>query len=219
MPIGGGHGDNFGGSVTLNGDTLVIGAPQTRNVGAGAAYVFVRNAATWSQEARLTASDAKTAAWFGESVALATTEDRVVVGAPFASVGQTTSQGAAYLFARTGASWTQQAKLTASDGAADDVFGVSVAIHGEEVVVGAPRGEVYGRTNQGSAYVFACSGPCVESLKLFAAGAAHDNFGYAVAIDQTGTSTIVVGAPLADVWPRLGNRQVNQGVVDVFSVR
>jgi hypothetical protein len=96
---------------------------------------------------------------------------------------------------------------------------VSVAIHDSEVVVGAPRSEVFGRTNQGSAYVFECSGPCVEAQRLFAAGAAHDNFGYAVAIDQTGTNTVIVGAPLADVWTRFGsNRQVNQGVADVFSL-
>jgi hypothetical protein len=218
VPAGGGNGDNFGGSVAISGHTVVVGAPQTRNAGPGAAYVFVRNATTWSQEARLTASDAKTAAWFGESVALTTAEDRVVVGAPFARVGASTYEGAAYLFARTGAVWTQQAKLTASDGADDDAFGVSVAIDGDDVIIGAARHDVFGRTNQGSAYVFACSGACVEAQKLFAAGAAHDNFGYAVAIDQSGTGSVIVGAPLADVWPRFGNQQVNQGVADVFSV-
>jgi hypothetical protein len=220
VPIGGGHQDNFGGSVAINGDTLVVGAPQTGNAGPGAAYVFARSAAMWSQEARLTASDVKNAAWFGESVALTATEDRIVVGAPFANVGQTTYQGAAYVFARTGGSWTQQATLTASNGAADDAFGVSVAVHDSEIVVGAPRSEVFGRTNQGSAYVFECSGPCVETQRLFASGTAHDNFGYAVAMDQAGTNTVIVGVPLADVWPPFGrNKQVNQGVADVFSLR
>lgn len=218
VPADGGKGDNFGDAVAINGDTAVVGAPQTQNAGPGAAYVFVRHATTWSQEARLTGTGAKAAAWFGVSVALAASEDRIVVGAPFASVGATAYQGAAYLFTRAGVVWTQQARLAASDGATDDVFGVSVAIDGDRVVVGAPRHDLPGRTNQGSAYVFDCSGPCVETQKLYAAGGAHDNFGYALAIDQTGTSTLVVGAPLADVWPRFGTRQVNQGVADVFSV-
>ena len=102
-------------------------------------------------EAKLTASDGAAADYFGYSVAIS--GDTGVVGAYGNDNEKGSNSGSAYVFVRSGTTWTQQAKLTASDGAANDYFGVGVAISGDTVVVGA-----YGNDGKGSAYVFVRSG-------------------------------------------------------------
>jgi hypothetical protein len=135
--------DEFGSSVAVSGSTAVVGS-FNNNSGAGAAYVFARSGTTWSQQAKLTASDAASGDAFGESVALY--GSTAVVSAPV----KNSNTGAAYVFARSGTSWSQQAKLTASDGASGDSFGYSVAISGSTAVIGA-----YGHNNAtGAGYVF-----------------------------------------------------------------
>jgi len=147
--------DNFGSSVSISGDTVVIGAKHD-TVGAngwqGSAYVFVRSGTTWSQQAQLTASDGAANDSFGISAAIS--GDTAVVGAYGHTVGANTGQGSAYVFVRSGTSWSQQAQLTASDGAAVDHFGYSVAISGDRALVGAPYKTVGSNTGQGSAYVY-----------------------------------------------------------------
>jgi FG-GAP repeat len=98
---------DFGWSVALDGSTAVVGAP-FKNSDTGAAYVFVRSGTAWSQQAKLTASDATSGGQFGFSVAL--DGSTAVVGAP----GKNSKTGAAYVFARSGTAWSQQAKLTAT---------------------------------------------------------------------------------------------------------
>ena len=100
----------------------------------GSAYVFTRTGTTWTEQAKLTASDGAADDRFGSSVAIA--GDTIVVGAYWDDDNGSDS-GSAYVFTRTGTTWTEQAKLTASDGAADDQFGRSVAIAGDTIVVGA----------------------------------------------------------------------------------
>ena len=109
-------GDNFGGSVAVDGDTAVIGA-SAQNSFLGAAYVFVRSGATWTQQAKLTASDAAPNDQFGSSESVS--GDTILTGVP----AKNSFQGAAYVFVRSGTTWTQQAELTASDGASPDNFG------------------------------------------------------------------------------------------------
>jgi hypothetical protein len=115
--------DNFGWSVAISGATAVVGA-DTKNSGTGAAYVFTRSGSTWSQQAKLTASDAAAGDNFGFSVAISM--DTVVVGAD----AKSSNTGAAYVFTRSGTTWSQQAKLTASDAAAGDNFGGAPACGG-----------------------------------------------------------------------------------------
>ncbi|MBI4750747.1 MAG: FG-GAP repeat protein [Acidobacteria bacterium] len=156
---GGADNDQFGSSVAISGDTVVVGAFQVDVSGRfdqGSAYVFVRSGTTWSQQQQLTASDGAGADLFGVSVAIS--GETVVVGAPQADVSGRSSQGAAYVFVRSGTVWSQQQKLTASDGAANDDFGRSVAISGETVVAGSRQDDVGGNGNQGSAYVFVRTG-------------------------------------------------------------
>ena len=160
------HDDNFGWSVDISGDTLVVGAPsegsaaegvngdQSNNLApyAGAAYVFVREENTWRQQAYLKASNSDNPDYFGTSVAIH--GDTIVVGAPQeASNAQgingdqndnsSRNAGAAYIFTRSGEIWTQQAYLKASNtdslnfDYAQDFFGNSVDIHKDTIVIGA----------------------------------------------------------------------------------
>jgi hypothetical protein len=117
----------------------------------GAAYVFVRTGTTWTQQYQLTAGDAAQNDYFGYSVALAGDGSTALVGA-FAK----NNTGAAYVFTRSGSTWTQQQELTASDGAPNDAFGWSVALagNGRTVLVGAPYKDTY----TGAAYVYAADG-------------------------------------------------------------
>ena len=123
-----------------------------RRVNQGSAYVFTRSGASWSQQAQLTAGDGAAGDVFGYSVALA--GDTALVGAYGNGIGANALQGSAYVFTRSGASWSQQAQLTAGDGAAGDYFGYSVALAGDTALVGAVTDDVGAAVNQGSAYVF-----------------------------------------------------------------
>ena len=152
---GGAAWDDFGDSVAIDGDTVVVGACCVEvgaNTDQGSAYVFTRSSNTWTQQAQLNAADGAAYDDFGWSVALS--GDRAVVGADGHNVGANTEQGAAYVFARSGSTWSQQAQLTAADGAASDWFGSGVAIWSDSVVVSAPADDVGANVDQGSAYVF-----------------------------------------------------------------
>ncbi len=189
-------GDQFGYSVAVSGDTAVVGAYLDDHVGgidSGSAYVFVRSGGIWSQQAKLTASDAAAGDLFGISVAVS--GDTAVVGASWDDDGFT-DNGSAYVFVRSGVSWSQQAKLTASDAAAEDYFGGSVAVSGDTAVVGAWLDDSVA-INNGSAYVFVRSGVSwSEQAKLTASdAAASDYFGYSVAVSG---DTAVVGAYFDD---------------------
>jgi len=174
--------DFFGSSVAISGSIAVVGA-YGNNSEAGAAYVFVRSGKTWSQQAELTASDAATGDLFGYSVALSGTT--AVVGA----FGNKSRTGAAYVFARSGKTWSQQAELTASSAATGDEFGGSVAISGSTALIGAPAK----KKDTGAAYVFVRSGTTwSQQAELTASDAAKDDyFGVSVALSG---STAVVGA-------------------------
>ena len=141
-------------------------------------------------EEKLTASDGAPFDEFGNSVAFS--GSTIVVGAPD-TVDGNPDPGSAYVFNRQGGGWVDAQKLTASDRAADDLFGWSVAISGSTIVVGAWGDDIGGNADQGSVYVFTRQGEnWVETQKLTASDAvAHDRFGWSVAISG---STIVVGA-------------------------
>jgi hypothetical protein len=201
--------DWFGHSVAISGDTAVVGARQdTSNNNQGSAYIFKRSGGIWVQLAKLVASDGAAGDFFGHSVAVSS--DHVVVGAPLGDVGQNMDQGSAYVFRRSGNSWAQEAKLVASDGAAGDSFGISVAISGDDVVVGAHLDDVGQNIDQGSAYVFThSSSTWTEQAKLVASdGVVGDNFGFSVGVAG---NHAVVGAPVGDV-----GQNMDQGSAYVF---
>jgi hypothetical protein len=145
----------FGFSVSVNIDTVVVGAPDAGKNAGGAAYVFVEPGTGWAtmtQTVELTTSDGASGDGLGTPVSV--NGIYAVVGAPFATVDGNSRQGAAYVFAETGSNWTQVAELTASDGAAYDWFGQSVSISGNTVVVGAAQAKIGANNDQGAAYVF-----------------------------------------------------------------
>jgi hypothetical protein len=197
-PADGERDDSFGYSVGISGDTVVVGAfgdTVGTNVNQGSAYVFTRTGTTWTQQAKLLASDGAAGDVFGRSVAI--DGDSIVAGALSANVGQNVDQGAAYVFTRTGTTWTQQWKLTAADGATSDSFGDSVDISQNSVVVGATDDATGTNTQQGSAYVFTRNGTAwAQQAKLTASdGTAFDYFGFSTSISG---DTVAVGT-LQDV--------------------
>lgn len=140
-------GDTFGIGVCLRGDVAVVGAwgDDEAAPDAGAAYVFRRDDNgtpldpsddVWTQEAKLIPDDAVAGDLFG--VGCSISGNRVVVGATQCNPGRYCgSPGKAYVFRNDGTDWVQEAKLTASDGASDDNFGLRTAIDGETILVSA----------------------------------------------------------------------------------
>jgi hypothetical protein len=185
--------DKFGTSVSISGDTMVVGAPHHDiPIGdAGSAYVFIRNGTSWTQQAKLVAGSSKASDYFGNSVSIS--GDTIVVGVMNDDNRSLTDAGAVYVFTRDDpGAWTQQAKLVASDGAKGEKFGWSVSISGDTIVVAAYKDDDKGRAS-GSAYVFTrdVPGAWTQRAKLVASdGAADDYFGYSVSISG---DTIVVG--------------------------
>jgi hypothetical protein len=142
--------DALGLEVALSGDTAIAGAPFAG--GAGAAYVFTRQGSTWTEEERLAASDGQPFDDFGAAVAVA--GDVALVGALFDAHAGGFQAGSAYLFARSGSTWTEELKLTASDAAAQDWFGASCALDGDTAVIAASSDIVAGALDAGSACAF-----------------------------------------------------------------
>lgn len=205
--------DRFGTSVSIAGDTVLVGAPLADTADApeafggaeGAVYVFTRSGTTWSQQAKLLAADRTSGARLGWSVAI--DADTVVAGIQPESAS---AIGAAYVFNRTGTTWSQQAKLQAIDGVGGDRFGGAVALDGDTVVVGASRADIGAAVDQGSAYVFVRGATVwTQQQKLVAAdGAAGDFFGSSVAV---AAQTALVGAHGSDV-----GATANQGAAYAF---
>ena len=190
--------DFFGyGAVAIDGDTLVVGAfgEDTGGSSSGALYVFTRSGTSWSQQAKLVASDAQASDYLGRGFSIGISGDTVVAGAYREDAGGTDA-GAAYVFIRSGTSWSQQAKLVASDAAAGDNFGNGTAISGDTVVAGASLKDTAG-TDTGAVYVFTRSGTSWSQQAKLVAGnpSGLDEFGYSVDIDG---DSVIIGATKED---------------------
>jgi hypothetical protein len=222
-----GSDDSFGYSVALDGDTLAVGADreaskstgidgdQTDNslANAGAVYVYTRSGMTWSQQAYIKASNTGSNDVFGWSLALF--DDTLAVGAAGEASGNgdqnddsASSAGAAYVFTRSGAAWSQQDYIKASSAGEADQFGWSLSLTGDILAVGAPREDSSatgvggdqgndGLPDSGAAYLFIRSGT-VWSQQDYVKPAVTDNgdlFGYSVALSG---DTLAAGAPGED---------------------
>ncbi len=198
-PNDGAAGDFLGSAVAIS-NTAVIGSIFG---GSNSVYVFARHGGTWAQEQKLVASDGQAGDRFGVSVAV--NGDTLVVGAP----GDDGNRGSAYVFTRTNGIWTEQQKVTASDGLALDGFDFAAALSVDTFVVGATSDD----GGRGPAYVFVRDGAVwIEQQKLTAGDRAPgDVFGQGVAIRGM---TILVGSPAADV----GSNDA-QGAAYVFDRR
>ncbi len=204
--------DNFGAAVALSGNTVAVGAWRD-TVGSltrrGSAYVFTRSGAVWTQQQKIAPNDGLERQAFGYSVAL--DADTLAVGA-YGDSNSNSNQGSAYVFTRSGAIWTQQQKITASDGAAEDGFGFAVALAGPTLAVSSYLDDIDPVSNKGSVYYFTrIVGVWGEREKLTAAdGGVYDYFGGAVALSS---DTLIVGAKLDDI-----NTNTDQGSVYVFVI-
>ncbi len=180
------QGDHFGRALALDGTTLIVGATVREN-SRGAAYAFERGAdGVWTESQLLLASDGADGDAFGRVVAI---EDDLALVSTW---GHAEGRGAVYVFRRdaTG-TWTEAAKLMGSDSRPNDWFGMSLALDGETILVGAPQKS----GNRGAVYVFrrdAESDSWVEEAMLSEELPANASFGMAVALSG---GHALVGAP------------------------
>ena len=195
----------FGASLAIRGDTAVVGVPGVVYGGSrpagdaaergsstnGAVYVFTAHDGVWRETAKLVADDGEPGDQFGVQLALSDTT--LLVGAPFeTSDVDRPNQGAAYVFTKSGDSWTQTRKLIAPDARANDLYGWSVALDGTTAAVGAKNATLNRHEpDQGTVYVYDAA-TWTQTQKLWALdGARSDQFGQSVAISG---DTLMVGA-------------------------
>ena len=198
-------------AVAIDGDTIAIGAideasdgngpSNNATPGAGAVYIFERSGTNWLAQDYLKAPNPDISDHFGHMVGL--NGDTLVVSAwgedsDGSSAGDNSAPdaGAVYIFQHNATNgWVAQAYLKASDATADDRFGISVAMHGQGLVVGADEA---GANNAGAAYFFRGSGSNWQEHTILEAanGAPLDRFGYSVGFDG---DTLIVGAPDEEV--------------------
>lgn len=180
--------DRFGSSVSLSGNRALIGA---HGVGTkpGSSYVFDLQGGSWSQTAKLMASDGAANDYFGWSVSLY--GDRALIGA-YGDADNGSYSGSAYVFDLSGGSWAETAKLTAADGSANDYFGNTVSLFGDRALIGAFFDDAIGN-DSGSAYVFDLQGGgWIETDKLIASdGAVNNYFGFSVSLSG---EQVLIGA-------------------------
>ncbi|MEM7306293.1 MAG: FG-GAP repeat protein [Planctomycetota bacterium] len=178
----GAPGDGFGNELALDGDRLLIGSvwKDGPGVDSGAAYLFERGPGGWAEAQKLLPSDHAPQDWYGRAVAL--DGDRLLVGASL-KADPAFATGATYVYERSGGTWNQTAKLSASDGAGDDFFGGSLDLDGDRILVGAHGADDLAEES-GGAYVFdLVGGTWVETVKLIAAdGKANDDLAVEVAL-------------------------------------
>jgi hypothetical protein len=187
------QGDLFGSSVAIHGRFIIVGAPRDdigANSNQGSAYIFVRNGNTWSQQQKIVSTDGAFNDYFGASVAIY--NDHAVIGADHANITNS-DQGAAYVFTRNNASWTQQTKLIVPNLLQQTYFGNAVAIQDTTIVIGAYSG-VTTEFLPGSVYIFTGSqATWLQRQKLDADDATNGaEFGRSLSLHD---NNLVIGAP------------------------
>jgi hypothetical protein len=198
--------DLFGEAVDLDGDTIVVGAPNAFVTGPsnrGAAYVYRRVGEQWLLEQRLLPWGPEPE-FFGASVAL--DGDTLLVGAEQEHVNGALRQGAAYVFRRTGTSWIGEQRLVASDGHEDSHFGIGAALLGHVALIGAEL-DLPGDRQRGVVYEYRYDGSAWNEIQRFAApvGQGFDSFGRKLALTSrhlvvANKDNIVVSPPGGTAW-------------------
>ncbi len=214
--------NRFGYSVAIDGEYVIVGA-EGESSSAGAAYIFKRTGTTWTQQQKIVAADRAADDQFGRSVSIS--GEYAIVGAESedhdASGGNTESlAGSAYIFKRTGTTWTQQQKIVAADRGRYDYFGAAVAISGDHALVGAHYEDHDANgtnfvANAGSVYTFKqTNGVWSQQQKIVASDAgAQDVFGYSLAISG---EYAIVGAEGENDDASGGNYRTDAGAAYIF---
>ena len=190
--------DQFGYSVAISGDYAIVGAYLDDPSGvtnAGSAYIYFRSGTTWSLQATLPNPEPATSDQFGHSVAIS--GDYAIVGAFADDPSGVTDAGSAYIYFRSGTTWSLQSTLPNPERASSDQFGFSVAISGDYAIVGARLDDHSGVTNTGSAYIYFRSGTTwsLQATLPNPAPVSGDQFGWSVAISG---DYAIVGASADD---------------------
>ena len=175
--LDGSPGDQFGRSVAIESNTIVVGSYCDDDK--GSAYVFTRLGGTWAQQQKLVAPDAAPIDRFGCSVAI--DNNTIVIGAYRGN----NFTGSAYVFTRIGSTWVFQQKITSSDAQSGDSFGYSVAIDNNTIIIGAPKWS----NPIGSAYFYQRQSTVWLEQSVLRGDAGH--FGFSVALDG---NLAVIGA-------------------------
>tara|TARA_Y100000385_G_scaffold130225_1_gene135547 strand:- start:2096 stop:3850 length:1755 start_codon:yes stop_codon:yes gene_type:complete len=216
----GGANDYFGASarVSKDGQYAIVGATTedydagNSRANCGAAYIYVKSGGSWSQQAKLQASDAAASDEFGSDVALSEDGTYAVVGAKYGGTGSgNDNHGSAYIFIRSGTTWTQQQEINAGDPQEGAQFGYSVDINadGTYVAIGAPY---WNSSNYGAAYVFTRSGTTWSQQQRLqsTAPSTNDNMGNSTRISDNG-DYVIATAPYEDTG------STDAGLVYVFN--
>lgn len=167
----------LGNAVAIEGDTIIAGAPLAGGHYEGAAYVFRHDGAAWIQTARLTASDGVAAGLFGHAVDL--DGERIIVGARGTCSGSYDAPGSAYVFRRTGESWSEEAILLPGGIGCGTGYGMAVALDGDRAIVGAP-------TQGGEAFVFRRDGTVWTAEATLPAPWPLDDLGFGRSVALSG---------------------------------
>jgi len=188
--------DRFGVSVGIDGDTIVVGAhyEDDTDSNAGSIYVFTRSGTTWTQQQKIQPSDVAANDEFGYSVAIS--GDTIIAGSIWDD-DTNSGSGSAYIFTRSGTTWTQQQKLTASVSETSARFGTAVTIDGDSAAVGVPFEDVSSVSDAGAVYIFTRSGTTwTEQQRIpHPNPGANDYFGNSIDIDS---DNIIIGAENID---------------------
>ena len=182
--------DLFGHFVNLSDTDLLIGARGVNSL-MGTAYIYTNNGGTFTQQAQITPDDLVGTDWFGQTGDIF--GDYACVCAPY----QNTSTGAAYIFKRSGKTWTQQQKLTASNSATNTRFGYGVHLMSDDtVIIGAYNDDAKG-ANAGAAYLFQRTGDTWSEIKIIYPSdiGANDFFGRSISSSET---DLVISGPTQD---------------------
>jgi hypothetical protein len=206
--------DNFGESTSISSDGsyALVGAVAEDDGGtqAGAAYIFSRSGTSWTFQSKITAPDPAASDYFGGSVSISGDGSYALVGSEFDD-DVASASGSAYIFSRSGSTWTFQSKITAPDPAQSDFFGSSVSISGDGsyALVGAYNDDDVA-TNSGSAYIFSRSGTTWSyQSKITAPDPAQDDlFGWSVALSGDGSYALVAAIADDDVAPASGSAYI-----------
>ena len=204
----------FGTSMSFSEKFGVIATYQDNDKGrdAGAAYVYVRSGDYWIPHTKLYASDAETRDFFGHSVYIQ--DDYILIGAA-GDDGNEAAAGSVYVFHYDGENWVEEARLTASDGETDDLFGQEISMYGQYAIISS-KGDGDHGSFSGAAYIFYYDGTqWVEQAKITASDAEeNDVFGNAIAIHK---DYAFVGAYYENgragavyVFTKVGNHWVEQ---------
>ena len=204
IPSDSAKGDAFGSSVFVLGNTAVIGSNGNTHNGVrfcGAAYVFTRRDGVWTEQAKLTASDAAKADRFGTAVSMS--EKTIIVGAPFRDSEAKGDSGAAYIYMFDGNTWKEQGKLFPNDAQKGHKFGTGVAMTPNIAIVGAPWDDD-AATGSGAAYSFVrTDGVWKQKEKVAPHDVGEDyHFGFSVNVSENAAIISAHHIPhAAPTWP------------------